>query len=63
MKSGRWCWLVTKARNDFQASPYNAGKTLFDQKCYVHLQVEQTDLDQHKSSSVIDLEGLERSTG
>ena len=34
---------------------YNAGKTLLDPKCYVNLKVEQADLDQHKSLSLIDI--------
>ena len=54
-KSRRQHWLVKKARNDFKANPYNAGKTLLDPKCYVNLKVEQADLDQHKSSSLIDI--------
>ena len=54
-KSRRRGWLVKKARNDFKANPYNAGKTLLDPKCYVNLKVEQADLDQHKSSSLIDI--------
>ena len=32
-KSCRQSWLVKKARNDFKASPYNAGKSLLDPKC------------------------------
>ena len=54
-KSCRWHWLVQKARNEFKANPYNAGKALLDPKCYVNLKVEQADLDQHKSSSLIDI--------
>ena len=54
-KSRRRRWLVKKARNDFKANPYNAGRTLLDPKCYVNLKVEQEDLDQHKSSSLIDI--------
>ena len=54
-KSPRRRWLVKKARNEFKANPYNAGKTLLDPKCYVNLKVEQADLDQHKSSSLIDI--------
>ena len=54
-KSRRRHWLVNKPRNDFKANPYNAGKTLLDPKCYVNLKVEQADLDQHKSSSLIDI--------
>ena len=48
-------WLVHKARNNFKANLYNAGKTLFDSKCYVNLKVQQADLDQHESSSLIDI--------
>ena len=48
-------WLVKKAKNDFKSNPYNAGKTLLDPKCYVNLKVEQEDLDQQKSSSLIDI--------
>ena len=54
-KSRRRGWLVKKARNDFKANPYNAGKTLLDPKRYVNLKVGQADLDQHKSSSIIDI--------
>ena len=54
-KSHRRRWLVKKARNDFKANPYNGGKTLLDPKCYVNLKVEQPDLDQHKSSSLVDI--------
>ena len=54
-KSRRQRWLVKKARNDFKANPYNAGKTLLDPKCYVNLKVDEEDLDQHKSSSLIDI--------
>ena len=44
-EKSRWRWLIKKARNDFKANPYNAGKTLLDPKCYVNLKVEQADLD------------------
>ena len=54
-RTRRQCWLTKKARNDFKANPYNAGKTLLDPKCYVNLKVEQADLDQHKSLSLIDI--------
>ena len=54
-KSRRRSWLVKKARNELKANTYNAGKTLRDPKCYVNLKVEQADLDQHKSSSLIDI--------
>ena len=54
-KSCRRCFLVKKATNDFKANPYDAGKTLLDRKCYVNLKVEQEDLDQHKSLSLIDI--------
>ena len=54
-KSRRRRWLVKKARNEFKANPYNAGKTLLDPKCYVNLKVEQANLDQHESSSVTDI--------
>ena len=54
-KSRRRRWLVKKTRNDFKANPYNAGRTLLYPKCYVNLKVEQEDLDQHKSSSLIDI--------
>ena len=54
-KSCRRRWLVKKARNDFKVNPYNPGKTLLDLKCYVNLKVEEEDLDQHKSSSLIDI--------
>ena len=53
-KSRKRCWLVKKTKNDFKSNPYNAGKTLLDPKCYVNLKVKQ-DLDQHKSSSLIDM--------
>ena len=54
-KRRRQRWLVKKAINDFKANPYNAGKTLLDPKCYVNLKVEQADLDQDKSSPLIDI--------
>ena len=54
-KRRRQRWLVKKAINDFKADPYNAGKTLLDSKCYVNLKVEQADLDQDKSSPLIDI--------
>ena len=54
-KSHKRRWLVKKAKNDFKSNPYNAGKTLLDPKCYVNLKVKQEDLDQHKSSSLIDI--------
>ena len=54
-KSRKRCWLVKKAKNDFKSNPYNAGKTLLDPKCYINLKVEQEDLNQHKSSSLIDI--------
>ena len=54
-KSCKWHWSVKKARNDFKANPYNAGKTFLDPKCYVNLKVEQANLIQHESSSVTDL--------
>ena len=54
-KSRKWRWLVKKAKNGFKSKPYNAGKTLPDPKCYVNLRVEQEDLDQHKSSSLINI--------
>ena len=54
-KSCRQRWLVKKARSDFKPNPYNVGQTLLDPKCYVNLKVEQEDLDQHKSSSLIDI--------
>ena len=54
-KSRKRRWLVKKAKNDFKSNPYNAGKTLLDPKCYVNLKVDQEDLDQHKSSSLIDI--------
>ena len=38
-----------------KSNPYNAGKTLLHPKCYVNLKVKQEDLDQHKSSSLIDI--------
>ena len=53
-KSCRRCRLVKKAKIDFRSEPF-PGKTLLDQKCYVNLKVEQADLDQHKSSSIIDI--------
>ena len=53
-KSRKWHWLVRKTKNDFKSNPHNSGKTLLDPKCYVNLKVEQ-DLDQHKSSSLIDI--------
>ena len=54
-KSCKQRWLVKKAKNDVKSNPYNAGKTLLDPKCYVNLKVKQEDLDQHKSSSLIDM--------
>ena len=54
-KSRKRRWLVKKAKNDFKSNPYNAGKALLDPKCYVNLKVEQEDLDQHKSSSLTDI--------
>ena len=54
-KSRKRRWLVKKAKNDFKSNPYNAGKTLLDPKCYVNFKVKQEDLDQHKSSSLIDI--------
>ena len=53
-KSCRRCRLVKKAKIDFRSEPF-PGKTLLDQKCYINLKVEQADLDQHKSSSIIDI--------
>ena len=53
-KSCKWCWLLNKAKNDFKSNPYNVGKALLDPKGYVNLNVEQEDLDQHKSSSLDD---------
>ena len=53
-KSRKRHWLVRKTKNDFKSNPHNSGKTLLDPKCYVNLKVEQ-DLDQHKSSSLIDI--------
>ena len=49
------CWLAKKGRNNFKANPYNAGKTLLDPKRYVNLKVEQEDLEQHKPSSLTDI--------
>ena len=54
-KSRKRRWLVKKAKNDFKSNPYNAGKTLLDPKCYANFKVKQEDLDQHKSSSLIDI--------
>ena len=54
-KSRKRRWLVKKAKNDFKSNPYNAGKNLLDPKCYVNLKVKEEDLDQHKSSSLIDI--------
>ena len=52
--------LLKKAKNDFKSNPYNAGKTLLDPKCCVNLKVKQEDLDQHKSSSLIDINHIVR---
>ena len=54
-KSRKRRWLVKKGENDLKSNLYNAGKTLLDPKCVVNLKVEQEDLDQHKSSSPIDI--------
>ena len=54
-KSRKRCWLVKKAKSDFKSNLYNAGKTLLDLKFYVKLKVAQNVLDQHKSSSLIDI--------
>ena len=54
-KSRKRRWLVKIAKNDFKSNPYNAGKTLLDPECYVNIEVELEDLDQHKSSSLTDI--------
>ena len=54
-KSCKRRWLAKKEENAFKSNPYNAGKTLLDPKCYVNLKEEQEDLDQHKSSSLSDI--------
>ena len=45
----------TALEQPYKSNPYNAGKALLDPKCYVNLKVEQEDLDQHKSSSLTDI--------
>ena len=46
-------WLVKRAKNEFNANPYKAGKNLLDPKCYCSLKVDQETFDQHKSSNLI----------
>ena len=48
------CSLVKRAKNQFNANPYKAGKNLLDPKCYCSLKVDQETLDQHKFSNLID---------
>ena len=47
-------WKFKKAQAAFRSNPYRAGKSLIDPKCSTTLQVEQSVLDSHKSSSVSD---------
>ena len=47
-------WKFKKAQTAFRSNPYRAGKSLLDPKCSTTLQVEQSVLDSHKSSSVSD---------
>ena len=47
-------WLTKRAKNEFNANPYKAGKNLLDPKCYCSLKVDQEVLDQHKSSNLFD---------
>ena len=47
-------WKFKKAQAAFRSNPYRAGKSLLDPKCSTTLQVEQSVLDSHKSSSVSD---------
>ena len=46
---------VSRRKDDFKSISYSPGKSLLDPKCYVNLKVEQEDLDEHKSSSLIDI--------
>ena len=47
-------WLIKRCKNEFNANPYKAGKSLLDPKCYCSLKVDQEVLDQHKSSNLFD---------
>ena len=47
-------WLIKKAKNEFKANPYKAGKNLLDPKCYYSPKVDQETLDQHKSFNFFD---------
>ena len=51
-KSRRRPWLLKKAINNFKSKLHNAGKTLLNPKWCVNFNVEQADLDRHKSSLV-----------
>ena len=47
-------WLLKKACNNFRCNPYKAGKSVFDSKYFVSLNVGQANLDQFKASRLID---------
>ena len=51
-KTRKCCWLLKKAKNEFNANPYKANPLY--PKCYCSLKVDQETLDQHKSSNLID---------
>ena len=51
-KSHKYCWLIKSAKNECNVNPYKAGKNLFDPKCYCSLNVDQENLDQHKSANL-----------
>ena len=51
-KTRKCCWLLKKAKNEFNANPYKANPLY--PKCYCSLKVDQETLDQHKSSNLIE---------
>ena len=53
-KTRKHRWLIKRAKNEFNANPYKAGKNLLDPKCCCSLKVDQEVLEQHKSSNLFD---------
>ena len=53
-KTRKRCWLIKRAKNEFNVNPYKAGKNLLDPKCYCSLKIDQEVLDQRKSSNLFD---------
>ena len=53
-KARKRCWLIKKAKNEFNVNPFKAGTNLLDPKCYCSLNVDQETLDQQKSSNLVD---------